>query len=418
MSRTTTQSTPPSGDRTWASRPPTSTSDRQGGGGTLQPLTASAADALAAQASGLERAGELLDSAALSGLLGRQVRITHVRSKPDRSLLVAHTDSGGEAGWTMLTVDPVKYHNAQERAEDFGRRIQVHSTAGPHLFSGSVWTDPQLAKELAEARAALGEDVAWQILRYNPRRRVVASLRSGSSQKVVRVLATGADHLLQTTRHWRGLGLPISNVSALGQRSTAAIAPMWGVSDLHRSPHHPAAATAGAAVAALHAAPPRRSSATCAPADPRSAAAGLAQVAPWAQQRASTLAERLMQRLAPMHGNTAAEIHGDLSPDQVVLAAGGSHKIRLIDLDRAGCGHPMRDLGSWVAACRRAQQTELIDAFLAGYTELAPLDPDDTDAWEAYAHLAGAADFFRHREPDWPAHTIHALDLAEEALTR
>ncbi|GAA4828728.1 phosphotransferase [Garicola koreensis] len=411
MSLTTTQSTSASGR-------PTSSSDRQDGGGTLQPLTVSAADALAANASGLERAGELLDPAALSELLGQQVRITHVRSKPDRSLLVAHTDSRGEAGWTMLTVDPVKYHNAQERAEGFGRRIQVHSTAGPHLFSGSVWSDPQLAKELTEARAVLGEDVSWQILRYNPRRRVVATLRSGSSQKVVRVLASGADHLRQTTRHWRGLGLPVSNVSALGQRSTAVIAPMWGVSDLHSSPHPPAAVTAGAAVAALHAAPPRRSAANCAHPDPQRAAAGLGQVAPWAQQRATTLAERLAERLAPLGSSTAAEIHGDLSPDQVVLAAHGSHKIRLIDLDRAGSGHPMRDVGSWVAACRRNEQTELIDAFLTGYTEHAPAEPDDMHAWEAYAHLAGAADFFRHRETDWPAHTVRALDLTEEALNR
>lgn len=383
-----------------------------------QPRTVSAADELAAQASGLERAGELLNPDALSELLGRQVVITHVRSKPQRSLVVAHTDLHGEAGWTMLTTDAVKYHNAQERAADFGSNIQVHSTAGAYLFSGSVWTDPQLAKELAEARASLGADVTWQMLRYNPRRRVVAAVRSGASAKVVRVLASGAEHLLETTQHWRSLGLPVSNVSALGQRSTATVAPLWGVGDLHRSPHSPAAATAGAAVAALHAAPPRTSWASCSHADPQGAAAGLAQVAPWAQQRAATLADRLVTRLALLGHGCVAEIHGDLSPDQVVLAAPGSHKIRLIDLDRAGCGHPMRDLGSWVAACRRNQQPELIDAFLTGYTEHASLKSNDMDAWEAYAHLSGAADFFRHREPDWPARTTRALDLTEEALNR
>src|SRR5690625_4319195 len=126
MSATTGQSTPSnrvprwaSGVPTWARDPATATSDRQHGGGGRQPLTATAADAIAARAAGLERADELLDPAALSELLGRGVRITHVRSKPDRSLLVAHTDSRGEAGWTMLTVDPVKFHNAQERAEEF-----------------------------------------------------------------------------------------------------------------------------------------------------------------------------------------------------------------------------------------------------------------------------------------------------------
>lgn len=384
----------------------------------LAPLTVSAADGLAAQASGLDRAEELLDPAALSQLLGRQVRITHVRSKPGRSLLVAHTDFFGEAGWTMLTADAVKYHNAQERAASFGCPMQVHGTAGPYLFSGPVWADPQLAKELAEARAALGEDTDWQLLRYNPRRRVVASVRSGSGQKVIRVLAAGADQLLRTTQHWRGLGLPVSSLSALGQRGTATIAPLWGVDDLRSSPHPPAARTAGAAVAALHAAPLRNSGADCSRPNPQGAAAGLAQAAPWAQQRAAALADQLDDRLAPLRDAPASEIHGDLSPDQVVLGDHRSHKVRLIDLDRAGGGHPMRDLGSWAAACRRDQQEELLEAFLTGYTEHAPLQPQIMDAWEAYAHLAGAADFFRHREPDWPARTIRALEMTEEALDR
>lgn len=397
---------------------PTARSPQPKSSGDLPPLTTSAADALAAEASGLERAGELLEPAALSLLLGRQVIITHVRSKPGRSLLVAHTDRQGAAGWTMLTVDAVKLHNAQERAESFGRRIQVHSAAGAHLFSGSVWTDPQLAKELAEAHRALGEHASWRLLRYNPRRRVVASVWTGSSHKVVRVMAVEADHLLQATQHWRASGVPVSNVFALGQRGTATVAPLWGVSDLHSSPHPPAAVTTGSAVAALHAAAPRSTGRACSPADPQQAAAGLGDAAPWAQPRAAALAERVSARLAPLHQSAPAEIHGDLSPDQVVLAADGSHKVRLIDLDRAGGGHPLRDVGSWVAACRRNQQAELIEAFLSGYTAEAAPQLDDLGAWEAYAHLAGAADFFRHRDPDWPARTVRALDLTEEALNR
>lgn len=381
-------------------------------------ITGAAADGLAAEASGLDQAGTLLDAAALSGLLHREVTITHVRSKPGHSLVAAHTDLHGAAGWTMLTGDPVKYHNAAQRAADFGKELQVHQASGSHFFSGTVWTDPQLAKELAEARAVLGEETPWRVLRYNPRRRVVAAVQTGSSQKVLRVVAHGAAGLLNTARRWRSQGLPVTNVSPLGRRGSATIAALWGVSDLGRAPHPPAAETAGAAIAKLHAGPARQPDHGRRNPDPHRAAKGLVDVAPWLEGRASRLAAELEDRLAALPHRAAAQIHGDLSPDQVVLGDYQSHKIRLIDLDRAGWGSPMRDVGSWIAACRRDEQLQLIDPFLTGYTAHSHVKPHDLDVWEATAHLAGAADFFRHREPDWPARTIRALDLTEEALNR
>lgn len=380
-------------------------------------LSAAEADTLAAETSGLKGAEALLDAAALSQLLQREVTITHVRSKPGHSLVAAHTDSEGAAAWTMLTRDSVKFHNALERATAYHAPLQVHRAEEPYLFSGSVWTDPQLAKELAEARAALGQHVDWRVLRYNPRRRVVAAVRSDSTDKVVRVMAQGADHLLRTARLWRRQGLPVTDMLPLGGRRSATIAALWGVGDLSRLPHPPAAEAAGAAVAKLHALPAGALRRSAAP-DPRAAAKGLGEVAPWTGRRASRIAEELEVRLAALRPGRAAQIHGDLSPDQVVVAAHRSHKIRLIDFDRTGSGPPMRDLGSWTAACRRDQQPEMIDAFLTGYAAHAPLRFRDASAWEAYAHLAAAPDFFRRREPEWPARTVTALDLAEEALTR
>lgn len=78
----------------------------------------------------------------------------------------------------------------------------------------------------------------------------------------------------------------------------------------------------------------------------------------------------------------------------------------------------MRDIGSWTATCRHSGHTSLIDAFLSGYHAHALLNQGQLNVWESYAHLSRATDFFRHREPDWPAHTINALNLAEEALDR
>ncbi|WP_150460735.1 phosphotransferase [Nesterenkonia ebinurensis] len=391
----------------------------------MTPLpTPAQADAVAASAVKLNRAVEVIDPGLLSELLQRPVNITHARIKPGHSVVVAHASQDGEHGWTMLTNDRDKFCKAQQRAESFGQQLQIHQDddAAGYLYSGSLWSDPALAKQLHDARSTLNEiedrQVRWEILRYNPRRRLVAVVDAGHSPKVVRVAAGGADRVLATAARWRSLGLPVTNVAPLGHRQSATIAPLWGAGDLAQQPYEPAAQTAGEAVARLHNAPRDQSCGDRRYADPAEAAAALSRIAPWLEDRAEQLALRCTAQLKPTLGSTTAEIHGDLSPDQIILAAEGSHKVRIIDLDRTGCGHPMRDIGSWVATCRHAGTSELIDAFLAGYATDARLDPTDLDAWEAYAHLARATDFFRHREPDWPQHTIRALNLAEEALNR
>ncbi|WP_120004470.1 phosphotransferase [Nesterenkonia muleiensis] len=383
------------------------------------------ADALVAEGARLDRAEEVIDSSRLSALLERHVTITHARLKPEHSVVVAHTELDGTHGWTMLTTDPDKFSKAQQRAAETGDPLSVHQQrAGLFLCTGSAWSDPALAKELAEAQRALEKQeerqVSWQILRYNPRRRLVAIVDAGKSPKVVRILAGGADHLLSAARRWRELGLPVTNLLPLGDRRSATIAPLWGFGDLARTPYEPASETAGEVIGRLHASSRSDSSQGQGPpeADPLQASAALHLVAPWLSGRAEQLALRCLTDLRAALDSATAEVHGDLSPDQVLLAAEGSHKVRIIDLDRAGPGHPMRDIGSWVASCRHAGHSELIDAFLAGYSSCARLEPADLNAWEAYAHLARATDFFRHREPDWPVHTVNALNLAEEALDR
>ncbi|NLS11161.1 phosphotransferase [Nesterenkonia sp. MY13] len=382
------------------------------------------ADSLAAAAAKLEQAAEVLSPAGLSELLQKHVSITHARMKPGHSVVVAHSDlAEGAHAWTMLTNDPDKFSKAQLRAQGCDQELEVHQNTGERfLYSGSVWADPALSKELAAARTALdeqeGREVNWQILRFNPRRRVVAVVDAGHHPKVVRVVAPGTDLKLETARRWRQLGLPVTNVSALGQRGTASIAPLWGAGDLSTHPYAPAARTAGAAVAQLHSTGRAEACGDRPHADPKQAAAALVRIAPWLAEPAHRVAEQTAARLQRSLDSAAAEIHGDLSPDQIILAAETSHKIRIIDLDRAGCGHPMRDLGSWAAACRRDDRPELLESFLSGYQEHADISADDLNAWEAYAHLSSATEFYRHRQPDWPQLTLRALERAEEALNR
>lgn len=408
------------------------------------------AEAQAAAAAHLPGASQMLNATGLSQLLDREVIITHVRIKPGRSVVVAHreahtpadTCSGGPGpagdtgensiGWTMLTTDADKFRKAQVRAEGAGEVLTLHrasatvsaasdpvmDTADTLLFSGPLWADPALSKHILEARTALGDSVPWQVLRYNPRRRVVAAVDVGHSPKVVRVTPEGGRHTMKTAQYWRAQGLPVTSLRALGSRQSATLAPLWGSGDLTAMPDTSAAHTAGSVIAKLHSLPPRREQALCPPANPQRAALGIAATAPWAGERSHALAQELAERLSALRGDTDCEIHGDLSPDQILMAAPASHKVRLIDFDRAGLGDPMRDVGSWAAACRRDGLTALIEPFMVGYASAAPLDLPAAYLWEAYAHLTGAVGYFRHREPRWAERTVEALDLTQEALNR
>lgn len=382
--------------------------------------TAAEADAEAARNFGLPQAITVIDRSRLSELLEREVTITHARVKPGHSVVVAHHDHSGHHGWTMLTLDADKLSKAQERAADIGDPLTIHQqAAGLYAFSGSIWSDPFLAKELAEAVQAVqqrsGPSATWHVLKFNPRRRVVASVEAESGTKVIRVLPGDAAPLLRTCQHWRELGLPVPRTAPLGQRGSAVIAPLWGSGDLSSMPYEPAAVSAGSAISQLHSSAARGTRTVENP-DPLRAAAALSRLAPWLKDRAEHLARQCAGRLTPMLNSAPAEIHGDLSPDQVVLASEHSHKIRLIDLERAGGGHPLQDIGSWVASCRHTANTNLIDAFFDGYGPQPAFYPADLGTWEAYAHLNRATDFFRRREADWPAQTLNALNLAEEAL--
>lgn len=372
----------------------------------------------------LTYAADLLDDESLSAIVGQPVHATHIRIKPDHSVVVAWKKVLGEVdqvdreyGWTSVSNDPDKFAKALQRARRVDERLEIHRDTDPFLVSGSLWSDRTLAKELAEAHAALGEGYTWQVLRYNPRRRVVARVGKGERQNVVRVAATSLDHILRTAERWRNYGIPVTKAKPLGNRGTATYAPLWGVGDLLTHPHAPAAHTAGEVMAQLHA--HHSSEAEALATDVEGPAEAVAQVAPWLADRVEALSARLTVRLAGQQA-PAVELHGDFSPDQVLLAAENSHKIRIIDLDRAGTGPALRDVGSWVASCRVNGLPRLAEAFLTGYTA-APgpgpeLDSEALSAWESYAHLSAALDSFRHRESSWPVRVEQRIQLAEEAV--
>lgn len=401
------------------------------------------ADAAVASLTRMEHVEDLLDDDALSSRLGLPVRGRHVRIKPEHSVVMAweRTDVDLSApeppegpahhGWTGVSRDTDKYAKALARAERVGHQLTIHHEDPVYLISGSMWTDRVLGRELAEAREALGPQARWTVLRYNPRRRVVAVVELDGASHVVRVTGQQAAAQLDTADRWRRLGVPMEPLRPLGARGTAVIAPLWGLGDLLQHPSEAAAETAGLIFAELHARSgelaevaegtevaevtdlPTREL-TC---EVTEAVQAIGLVAPWLGRRAQVLAEALGPLLQDAaEGAELVELHGDLSPDQVLVSDAAGSRVRVIDLDRAGQGPAMRDVGSWTASCRAADHLELAEAFLRGYREVAPVDEESRHAWEAYAHLRAAVDPFRRREENWPQQASGRISLAEQAL--
>ncbi|GAB3183772.1 hypothetical protein GCM10027060_19510 [Nesterenkonia halophila] len=395
--------------------------------------TRTEADAVAAAAIRLPGAATVLDASALSEVLGRSVEVRRLRLKPGRSLVASVVDDHGRHAWVLLTDDADKVAAAHRRASRRGGTVLDRRLDGLRLLSGEILDDPELARELDAARERMPGLVA-QILRYNPRRRVVGT--DAEQATVVRVAARSQDHLVAAAGRWRAAGVPVLDHQIVGRRGTAVASPLWGTGDLlapsaAASPRTvvSAAAAAGTAIGRLH----RRTLRT-APADgarglrrlepgPQAAAASLAVPAPWVAAEARDLAGRLAATL-PSDGSAAdgvAELHGDLSPDQLLIgepAGAAAPEIRLVDLDRCGLGDPMRDAGSWLAACRRLTLPHLAKAFLDGYAAEAPVDPARLAGWEAHAHLEAAGEPFRRRDRDWPQAMRRTLDHARRAADR
>jgi aminoglycoside phosphotransferase (APT) family kinase protein len=140
-------------------------------------------------------------------------------------------------------------------------------------------------------------------------------------------------------------------------------------------------------------------------------------------------------------------VHGDFSPDQVLV---GDSEVRLIDFDRAGAGTVEADLGSFAAAeeavlpaaggvveggspsggalpdggtvrgapAGRAPAGGPKTALLAeGYLDAGGrFSQSAVDAWAAYRLFTSSVDPFRDRSPEWAADMSWHLSRAKELI--
>jgi aminoglycoside phosphotransferase (APT) family kinase protein len=145
-------------------------------------------------------------------------------------------------------------------------------------------------------------------------------------------------------------------------------------------------------------------------------AASIASLLPDLASATTTLAERVADLLRTVPRDLVT-MHGDFSPDQVVVDAQGEPT--LIDLDAAGVGASAADLGCLLASTPSGGGDLLTEATLEGYALVRR--PPDAAAVAGYALAYGlrkAIDPFRECAPDWPAAVTRRVQALEARCDR
>jgi Ser/Thr protein kinase RdoA (MazF antagonist) len=388
----------------------------------------------------------LLDPARRSRLLGREVTLDRVRIKPGASVLVSCRASDPESsplpgrslaeiGWIQLVASRDKRDNLLRRAARHQAEVREHPrflTASPgdspFLLSGGIDSDSRLGEEIERVLRRQPEGADPRVLSYNPGRHAVLLLPDRG--EVVRVAGRPLDELQRVVDLWRDLGLPALDQNRWRDRPCVLVSAMWGDGDLSTLASHPlsmpAAAELGRIIARLHAADVADREAPDAriggPVPVTTEA--VADLLPDQSRRIADLVERLRRALPT--DSPRVLIHGDLSPDQVLVRVDESPTsgrerppLRVVDLDRSGLGPAGADLGSWLASCLLHGAQEQAVAFLGGYCRHRSLPTaEDLAAWTARSLLAAALDPLRKHQEDWPAAVDQRLALAECVLER
>jgi len=121
--------------------------------------------------------------------------------------------------------------------------------------------------------------------------------------------------------------------------------------------------------------------------------------------------------------HTACAVHGDFSPDQVVIGPDGRPTI--IDLDAVRRGAPEQDLGCLAVSTTigahdgadAARRSQRLADFMTGYTDVRRPPADRAVALHAVAFgLRKAADPFRECAPDWREQVTRRVHATGRAL--
>ncbi|EMY33654.1 putative homoserine kinase type II (protein kinase fold) [Arthrobacter crystallopoietes BAB-32] len=411
-------------------------------------MTATALDA------SLPALDALLDPGRLRALLGRPAKAGHLRYKPGVSVL-ARLESAVGIQWAA------GFHPdyAGKLRESFDRAaalnavletLELPGTPGHQLVCGPVELDSRLYHPLRGSGLPLDR---IEVLSYNSGRHLVVAFDDADAGRLVAHITDKAakvpEPLLERLRQ---AGVPV-----LGQLNPGflpeepdfaghtACYPWYGTTDLlqlarsvtapgrgfplpaaaGQAPSESApqplllAASAGQALARLHAQPFCSGTEMAAGPQPKKLADAASELLPELRSRLQGAAERLIAALR--HAGRAGFVHGGFSADRILVGADG---IRIINLERCGYGAVVSDLGCFAAVeLLELGSRTLTEALLDGYREAhgvagegVAIDPEELRAWTA-AHLyARILQPFRECEPDWRIRITRRLTQIEELL--
>ncbi|MBG6085334.1 phosphotransferase family protein [Zhihengliuella flava] len=364
-------------------------------------------------------AGDAAASVELAWLASRcvpgaaDVRASHLRFKPGRSVIGRLTGAGGvPIGW-VAGYGPSAADKAERlvRAGDAaGITVSVLQLGGGHvLLAAPVGLDKRLRRRLRQTSLVRADgSLRGQALAYNPFRRLVlrrAATGSGEGSAqgdvVLKLSQASVAHVVPLTTALRSAGVPVLVPRPVpGHEQHLLEFEHYGTGDLSTGASADDVAAAGDLLRRWHGAADQVASAVDLPqvqvrARLEAVVSGVAGLMPESAEVAREAARDLgmaLERVAPEGG--LVPVHGDFSADQLLRGANG---LRVIDPDRAAWGSAGWDVGSFVAASLLADGAEpgiaagaaLLDGY--GQASVAP----------AYV---GAHIFLRALEPFRAAH--------------
>ena len=404
----------------------------------------------------------LLDDARLSSLLGETVRVTRVRYKPRTSLLVAFRrirNGSFDYGWAHTLSSPAKLLRRESTSQSRGGNVRilrpdprqddmlvaVGGTADDWaLHKNLLWLYEHGIERLGLHHGPdTGVPAGSSVLRYKPERRLVLLASSTAAPVVLKAAAKPASpgqqaHFLDRLRlHGVPLLPQLGDTECLANGISACVA--WGRGDLTEFDDDSRAFTAGEALARLHGIPiTGRMVAEAADSSLQDGAGSwLAQVTaqlkatrsmvsslvPAYEEPARCIEAELGFLLLEGVGSGRVLVHGDFSPDQVLV---GGSEVRLIDFDRARPGMAEADLGSFAAVeetvlpgWERAhaggpKTARLIEGYVGAGGRFSQTA---VDAWAAFRLFNNSVEPFRNRSPEWAAGMSWHLNRAMELIS-
>ncbi len=336
----------------------------------------------------------VLDQQWLSDQLGYDATAARLRIKPETSVTISVEDpSGTPVGWARW-LWPISYSKAAKAQQQAAKlrleTIMAEAADGLLMQHGHWLADPRLAVRLHEAQ--VDKDAA--LLRYNPLRRVV--LRD--QDEVVRIEA--ADRALGWYfDQFIAAQIPTPQRRDDGERLGYSRYALTGEADLAARPDPAATRQAGELVARLHA--------SAVPPQWMTALAGRAMV-PMRQglvhaalfdeiePQLAVLTRRVIERLHRSPSAQPVLSHGDLSPDQFLIAP---QQVWLTDFDRACLAPRATDLGSYLAVAGQELGQEFLTGYRNGGGQLPPAPV--LQAAMADSLMLRAVDPLRLAQPDW-----------------